>query len=433
MLSRILIAATGASPFVPKTTISAGVPGNVSNQQFGCSLSVSADGNFCTAGLFAYNLGAGGFAVYKRIASTWQQVYQQYMAAPTSTSFGYSVNIAKNGSVIAVGAPNTSSASGEVKIYVPVGVSWTQQSSLTGSGLAEFYGASAVFSRNGSTLAVSAPYYPYTVGPSTYKVGRIEVYSRDISTGALTLQGQFYPSFTSITPIEFNNYGWGGEGNKRLAISGDGNTLAISAPGIAAPSGGSVGIVQIFTRSGGVWSFQQQINSAVAGNSQFGTSISLTEDGNGLLVGAPSENTATGRVYWYTRSGGFWTQVSSFTGLDSINNDIFGTSVAISSNGLTCAVGAANAIISGFRRGASYVFRRASSSGVWTQSQKVVPFSLPRLYDTVYTGTPLDINQDMYSGVTLGLASDSINTLVSGAPSQSQSPSTLTGALFVYS
>src|SRR6266853_4469015 len=88
---------------------------------------------------------------------------------------------------------------------------------------------------------------------------------------------------------------------------------------------------------------------------EFGFAVALSSDGNTLAVGAPAEasvatgiggnqadNTApsAGAVYVYTRSGATWTQQAYIKASNAEAGDQFGTSVALSSDGSTLAVGA---------------------------------------------------------------------------------------------
>ena len=142
----------------------------------------------------------------------------------------------------------------------------------------------------------------------------------------------------------------------------------------------------------------------------FGTSVALSGNGLTLAVGAPGEGSASidgiqangcaatpatncvpgsGAVYVYTRSGITWTQQAYVKASNAGVGDGFGTSVALSTDGNTLAVGAlgedsANTGILlgapveaatpssalGAGSGAVYVYAR-SSSGLWSQQAYV--------------------------------------------------------------
>ncbi|MCX6807268.1 MAG: peptidoglycan DD-metalloendopeptidase family protein [Patescibacteria group bacterium] len=109
---------------------------------------------------------------------------------------------------------------------------------------------------------------------------------------------------------------------------------------------------------------------------RFGCSLALS-DNNRLAIGADNSingGICTGSVYVYEMIAGRWTQKAKIVPADGKPNDYFGTSVSISSNGNTLAIGAQCA--DGMRAdvGAIYVFTR-NADGTWTQRQKIVPSS----------------------------------------------------------
>ncbi|EPY00121.1 FG-GAP repeat protein, partial [Magnetospirillum fulvum] len=87
-------------------------------------------------------------------------------------------------------------------------------------------------------------------------------------------------------------------------------------------------------------------------------------------VADPGGTTDAGALYVFTRSGGTWTQASKLTASDKAAGDNFGSSVSLSSDGNTAVVGASGADPGGISNaGAAYVFTR--SGGTWTQQAKL--------------------------------------------------------------
>lgn len=128
-------------------------------------------------------------------------------------------------------------------------------------------------------------------------------------------------------------------------------------------------------------------SNAEAGDA-FGTAVALSGDGLTLVVGAPAERsdgsdpsdnstTYAGAVYVFTRSGSTWVQQAWLKASNPGTNDKFGSSVAISQDGSTIAVGAfgeasASTGVNGpqgddsaANAGAVYVFVRSGPG--WTQ------------------------------------------------------------------
>jgi len=114
-----------------------------------------------------------------------------------------------------------------------------------------------------------------------------------------------------------------------IAISADGTTAAVGAPA----DGSGVGCAIVYILSGGT--FVQQgaklVGTSNVGNSAQGTSVALSLDGNSLAVGAPSDNSGAGAVWLYTRSGTTWTQILKVTSSGSTS---FGTSVLLTGNAI---------------------------------------------------------------------------------------------------
>jgi len=189
-----------------------------------------------------------------------------------------------------------------------------------------------------------------------------------------------------------------------LTLSENGNTLAVGAHlenSNASGVGGNQndnsvsdsGAVYIYVRSNNIWSLQAYLKASNAGiNDYFGFSLSLSDDGNTLAVGAYREDsnatdiggnqadnstTNSGAVYIFIRNGSLWGQQAYLKASNTDTNDHFGSALSVSSDGNTLAVGAgfedSQAIgVDGNQAdelasdsGAVYVFSR--SSGIWSQ------------------------------------------------------------------
>ncbi|MEA2162402.1 MAG: hypothetical protein QOK37_529 [Thermoanaerobaculia bacterium] len=147
-----------------------------------------------------------------------------------------------------------------------------------------------------------------------------------------------------------------------VALSSDGNTLAV---GIQYANQGGTGTTLVFTRSGGVWTQQGNglVGSGLGPQSFEGSDVALSSDGNTLAVGGRGDNNATGATWVFTRNAGVWTQQGSkLVGTGAAGTSEQGTSVALSSDGTTLAVGG---FFDNNASGATWVFTRCA--GVWTQ------------------------------------------------------------------
>lgn len=129
-----------------------------------------------------------------------------------------------------------------------------------------------------------------------------------------------------------------------VVVSADGSTIAIAAheQNTDISDGGAV---YIFTKVVGVWTFQQRlVPIAVALQfDRFGFSISLSDDGNTILIGSPFRTTSVnddGIAYIFTRSVGVWTQQAKLTHATPTANDTLGYCAHLSGDGLVAFVGA---------------------------------------------------------------------------------------------
>src|SRR6266436_3505967 len=182
-----------------------------------------------------------------------------------------------------------------------------------------------------------------------------------------------------------------------VALSGDGNTMAVgttgedsSATGVngnqADTSMAGSGAVYVFTRSGTAWSQQAYVKASNTGEKedgdQFGYSVALSSDGNTLATGAIAERSAatgingdqssnaadgSGAVYVFARSGATWSQQAYVKPWNTtVRGGLFGYSVGLSGNGDTMAVGTYD---EDRGRGAAYIFARTGAT--WSQQNRL--------------------------------------------------------------
>ena len=151
------------------------------------------------------------------------------------------------------------------------------------------------------------------------------------------------------------------EQGSSVAISADGNTVIVGGPFDNA----GIGAAWVFTRSNGVWSQQgsKLVGGSVSGIAGMGTSVALSADGNTAAIGGPLDSSLTGAVWIFTRSGGVWTQQGGkLTGSDVAGASNFGSAVSLSGDGNTLIVGGPS---DANNAGATWAFTRSGSS--WSQ------------------------------------------------------------------
>ena len=112
--------------------------------------------------------------------------------------------------------------------------------------------------------------------------------------------------------------------------------------------------------------------SDIAAQDNFGSDVSLSPDGNTAVIGSPYDSTYTGAVYVFTRSGSTWTQHSKLVANDAAQDSYFGRSVSLSGNGNYLIVGSAYTDTSYTNDGSAYIFVRDTSNNTWSQQSKLL-------------------------------------------------------------
>ncbi len=334
--------------------------------------------------------------------------------------FGFSVDLSGDGNTLAVGAygergsstgvngaqSNDSANTGAVYLYRRMGGVWSQQAYIKASNSDpnDQFGWSVSLNDDGNTLAVGANLEDGSAtgvngaqnGSSTNDSGAVYVFRFSSST------------WSQQAYIKASNTGDGDRFGHAVALSGDGNTLAVGVPNedsrsrgvnsIQNNDGSDLGATYLFRFDGGMWSQQAYIKASNAPffGDRFGQSVSLNKDGNTLAVGAffedgsstgvnGAQNLSTGltdnsgAVYVFRFSSSTWFQQAYIKALNVFNATQFGWSVDLNDDGNTLAVGAnqdrSNSIgVNGAQNeagpinsGAAYVFRFSTGTSTWSQ------------------------------------------------------------------
>ncbi|CAJ1936750.1 unnamed protein product [Cylindrotheca closterium] len=253
----------------------------------------------------------------------------------TGVNFGHSISLSSDGKVIAVGIPGGNTVdgniSGRVRVYslnetvsewIQIGNDIASEpfdpnASFGGDG----FGHSVSLSSSGNIVAIGSPY-----GTSHTVVYRLE-------GGAWRMRGDKIRY--SVSPaLE----GWS------VSISDDGNMVAVGAPTNEEVSD-EAGVCIIYEYIDGSWQRRGQPLFGDAQHDVFGTSVSLSGDGDIVSVGSINNDNENGedaghvRVYRFNRSTDIWERLGQPI-LGAANSDRFGVSISLSNDGMTIAVGA---------------------------------------------------------------------------------------------
>ena len=153
----------------------------------------------------------------------------------------------------------------------------------------------------------------------------------------------------------------GAEQGSAAALSADGNTAIVGGRFDNSNSGA----LWVFTRSGGVWTQQGPklvgTGAGAAAPSQ-GFAVAISADGNTAITSGYTDNMGVGAAWVFIRDSGVWVQQGpKLVGTGAASAGFQGTGVALSADGNTAIVGSQNDGTSG----ATWVFTR--STGTWTQ------------------------------------------------------------------
>ena len=260
---------------------------------------------------------------------------------------GRSVSISGDGNTAIVGGILDNNQAGAAWVWTTNGDVWTQQGNkLVGSGAvgAANQGTSVSLSADGNTAIVGGYF-------DNNQAGAAWVWTR--SGGVWTQQGNKLVGTGAVGNSA--RRGWS------VSLSADGNTAIVGGYGDNAANGAA----WIWTRSGGVWIQQGSKlvgTGAVSGvgNAWQGWSVSLSANGDTAIIGAVADNSNTGAVWAWKRSGGIWSQESpKLTASGNVGSALVGNSVSLSADGNTALVGGSGG------DGATWVWTR--SGGIWTQ------------------------------------------------------------------
>jgi hypothetical protein len=301
-------------------------------------------------------------------------VYVKASNTGKNDQFGTALALSADGRTLAVGAPvessnatgidqsqsdNSASAAGAVYVFRLASGQWQQNAYVKASNTNgdDRFGSSVALSADGTVLAVGAPGEASAIpgnqnDNSAPRAGAVYVFAR--TSSSWTQDGYIKP----MIPTGGAKFG------TSVALSGNGSTLVVGAPGEASNATGingnqadksdtGAGAAYRFVRTTNSWTQQDYIKAPnTFASAGFGASVAVSEDATTVAVGSPSEASAatgidgneldhsasgTGAVYTY--GGPALTTVTYFKA-SHIGVMQFGATVAIASDGSTLAVGA---------------------------------------------------------------------------------------------
>lgn len=400
---------------------------------FGTAISVSADGTVLAVsaagedssatgvnGNQANNAAGSSGAVYifRLTAGVWsQEAYIKPSNTDADDNFGTRIALSSDGTTLAVGSAseasnatgidgnqtdNSSYHAGAAYVFRRVAGSWMQEAYVKASNTRlDFarFGISLAISSDGNRLAVGA----CDERSNATGINGDQMDSSLPNAGAVYVFRRTSGTWSQEAYVKASNTGGSDSFGWYLAMSSDGDTLAVSALGESSSATGIngnqadnsaafSGAAYVFRYASMAWSQEAYIKASnTASNDYFANTLALSADGDTLAVSAHNESgsatgingtdnnaaTSAGAAYLFHRAAGVWSQTAYVKASNTDANDHFGWMVALSGDGDTLAVGSTREASNGFSinadqsdnslmyAGAVYMFTR--TAGVWSQ------------------------------------------------------------------
>ncbi len=296
---------------------------NMTGSILAAAVSISADGNTAMIGGYNDDSERGAIWIFTRDASTnvWTQQGSKIViaGAAVGAKFGWSVALSADGNTAVSGAIGEDSNKGAVYVFKRTGGIWSQQVRKA-SNVGGNYGYSVALRADGNRMFIGVP-------NSNSGTGSVVYFSRTGDT-------------------------WGNNGTTISAPVSNakfGTTISVNANAATLIIGGSengVGGAWIY-RDAGLYVAQgnKLVGTGTVGNANQGAAVSISADGNKVIVGGPLDNTSTtnnpGAVWMYTRDAQLaWSQQGNkLTDAEGAPDAQFGAAVALSADGNTMVVG----------------------------------------------------------------------------------------------
>jgi hypothetical protein len=347
-----------ASPTQQWKQIDTAINGEAASDQSGWSVSLSDDGNVLAIGA-SFNDGNGSNSGHVRVYA-WDPTSAKYIqrgddinGEAASDETGNSVSLSDDGNVLAISAlynDGNGSNSGHVRVYAwdPTSAKYIQRGDdINGEAAEDRSGWSVSLSDDGNVLAIGARFNDGNGASS----GHVRVYAWDPTSAKWSQRG-----------MDLDGEVAGDSSGNSVSLSYDGNVLAIGAR-LNDGNGADSGHVRVYAwnTTSAKWSQRGNDLDGEAAYDYFGTSVSLSDDGNVLAIGANyndgnGANSGHVRVYaWDTTSAKYIQRGDDING--EAANDSSGFSVSLSDDGNVLAIGAPDNVGNGADSGHVRVYK----------------------------------------------------------------------------
>jgi hypothetical protein len=363
----------------------------------GSGVAVSGDGNTIAVGANGAYGSSGTFGhvrVFEKTSNGLEQIGSDIRNTTdfNTGAFGTEMALNADGSLLAVSAPLLfGSAWGAVYVYERNGNVWDPLGNIIYGTYGSRTGSSLAFSNDGSILAVGSGGNPGGVSEDQY-TGYTTVYNYNSTNNTWEALGQQIPGEAE----------WDFSG-AAIDLSGDGTIVAIGARGNdGETTNENQGHARVFEYNGSDWVQKGgDVDGDPAFNVNFGGVVTLSNDGNTLIVSDLNSQSGAGSVNVYnwdetTSTWEFHQLLKTFfgTGPNNSHRFEFGSGTAISDDGNVLVIGE----YKDAGTGKVHVYVK-DDTGTWVESGLFL------------NGTH---NGNQYFGVNLGLSSNGNTLLVGG-------------------
>ena len=307
------------------------IDGEAAGDQSGRSVALSADGDTVAIGAHL-NDGNGSNAGHVRIyawnGSGWDRRGGDIDGEAAGDESGLSVALSADGDTVAIGGwrnDGNGDDAGHVRIFAWDGSGWDQRGGdIDGEAAGDISAYSVALSADGDTVAIGAPYNDGNGDDA----GHVRIYGWD-GSGWVQRGGDIDGEAVSD------------QGGAAVALSADGDTVAISAP-LNNSNGDGAGRVRVYAWNGSGWVQRGGDIDGEAAGDQSGRGVALSADGDTVAIGAhlnDGNGDAAGHVRIYAWDGAGWDQRGGDIDGEAAG-DQSGRWVALSADGDTVAIGA---------------------------------------------------------------------------------------------
>ena len=273
--------------------------------------SVSIIGNYVLIGAYKDDDNgedSGSAYIFFRTGDTWtEQVKLTASDGSTDDKFGYSVSISENHALIgAYHDDDFGYNSGSAYIFTRTGDSWAELTKLISSDSNEQ-------DNFGESVSIFEDYAAIGAGGNIYGMGSAYIFHNTnigwIEQVRLTANdGHLYDKFGSS-----------------VAISEE---YAVIGAEFDETQGSNIGSAYIFTRNDN-WSEHIKLSASDgASGDRFGISISI--EGDNVVIGSIGDDDFTGSAYIFSYNGDLWLEQTKLTASDGLSWDRFGNTVSMS-------------------------------------------------------------------------------------------------------